>query len=94
MMFDLGVALTNRFPQSADDLLNRLEAFLINNNRDTLTSDSMGKFEMYLHQENQKVNLRILLITCTLSNLVSIWISGTARCSRSVGQATGCLHHD
>lgn len=51
----VGALLSVRFPQTAEELLARVEAFLLNNNLDVLSLDQMGKFEQSLLHDHQKV---------------------------------------
>lgn len=51
-----GVALCKQFPQSADDLLARIEAFLINQSSLSLTLELLGPFEASMHADFQKVS--------------------------------------
>lgn len=53
----LGLTLFNRFPQSIDDLLRRIEAFLVNNSLNVLGPESLGKLEQSLHQDFVKVKI-------------------------------------
>eukprot|EP01031_Cornospumella_fuschlensis_P036397 gene36397-44151_t len=45
---------STRFPQTAEDLLGRVEAFLINQNASALTADLLGKLESSLHADYQR----------------------------------------
>lgn len=56
----LGSMLFHRFPQTVEEFLGRLEAFMINQNLHKIDIDSMGKLEQVLFSDFRKV-------CCTIS---------------------------
>ncbi len=64
----VGAVFCNTFRLSTSDLLGKVDAFLLNNNKTTLEIDMMGKFEVTLHQ-NQRVNC--IFLTCAV--FINLW---------------------
>lgn len=59
----LGVALCNRYPQTAMEFLGRLEAYLMNSNVQSLTLDLIGQFEQSLFKDLNNVRITLAMQT-------------------------------